>query len=307
MAKKRTQEEFIIDANIVHNNKYSYEKTIFTRLRDRIFITCPTHGEFDQIAGNHLRGRGCVKCANESVGGKLGLEFKNTFQELAQKLHNNKYEYDMSTFTYGRCKMNIICPVHGTFSQSPTAHLQGQGCRPCAIRDRCDARIAKARATFRTKANKIHGDTYGYDAVEYTNRLTPVAILCPVHGHFWQSPTVHLRGCGCPACTKYGYQYDKPALIYILITTGGFAGFGITGSLKSRLWAHTSNLKEHGIDILDIYIFSGFGRDVFNIEAYLKKTYTNVSVNIEGFKTEAFTNDRLPLVLDYLRSREDLK
>ena len=57
-----TIEEFIEKANLVHNNKYDYSKSIYKRSDEKIKIICPEHGEFEQIARNHLIGQGCPKC-----------------------------------------------------------------------------------------------------------------------------------------------------------------------------------------------------------------------------------------------------
>lgn len=53
---------------------------------------------------------------------------------------------------------------------------------------------------FITKAKSIHGNKYDYSKVEYANTATKVCIICPEHGEFWQKPSSHLRGRGCPAC-----------------------------------------------------------------------------------------------------------
>lgn len=50
-------------ANSVHNNIYSYEKAIYTGVLSKIEIICKTHGSFFQVAADHLKGRGCPKCA----------------------------------------------------------------------------------------------------------------------------------------------------------------------------------------------------------------------------------------------------
>ena len=47
-----------------------------------------------------------------------------------------------------------------------------------------------------------HGDKYNYEKVEYTNALTKVCIICPKHGEFWQTPSNHLNGSGCPDCKR---------------------------------------------------------------------------------------------------------
>lgn len=54
--------------------------------------------------------------------------------------------------------------------------------------------------TFITKAKEIHGNKYDYSKVEYVNATTKVCIICPEHGEFWQAPSKHLGGQGCPKC-----------------------------------------------------------------------------------------------------------
>ena len=69
LAKARlTQAQFIEKANKIHNNFYSYNKTIYTVSRATITITCPIHGDFEQWAGGHLEGYGCRKCGDQRHG-----------------------------------------------------------------------------------------------------------------------------------------------------------------------------------------------------------------------------------------------
>ena len=56
---------------------------------------------------------------------------------------------------------------------------------------------------FIKRARITHGDKYDYSKVKYINAKTPVLIICPVHGEFLQTPDAHLRGQGCPRCSKY--------------------------------------------------------------------------------------------------------
>lgn len=67
--------------------------------------------------------------------------------------------------------------------------------------------------TFIEKSNSVHGNKYDYSKVEYVDSKTPVCIICPEHGEFWQEPVLHLRGRGCHECGKkrqgkrYGREY----------------------------------------------------------------------------------------------------
>lgn len=60
--QRLTTEEFIEKAKHVHGNKYDYSKVNYTLSQNNVTIICPEHGEFTQIARNHLSGQGCPKC-----------------------------------------------------------------------------------------------------------------------------------------------------------------------------------------------------------------------------------------------------
>lgn len=60
---KITTESFIKRSINTHNNKYSYDRTVFNGLKCEVTITCPVHGDFVRPAGTHLyQKRGCPKC-----------------------------------------------------------------------------------------------------------------------------------------------------------------------------------------------------------------------------------------------------
>ena len=63
---------------------------------------------------------------------------------------------------------------------------------------------------FIERAKEIHGNKYDYSKIEYNGINTNVCIICPEHGEFWQTPSHHLRGCGCQKCSKkYHYTNDE--------------------------------------------------------------------------------------------------
>lgn len=59
----KTTEEFIKSAKLKQSNKFDYSKTNYTGRTNKVTIICPTHGEFEQTAKDHLNGSGCLKCA----------------------------------------------------------------------------------------------------------------------------------------------------------------------------------------------------------------------------------------------------
>ena len=53
---------------------------------------------------------------------------------------------------------------------------------------------------FIEKARSIHGEKYDYSESQYINSHSPLKIICPEHGEFWQRPDNHYFGKGCPLC-----------------------------------------------------------------------------------------------------------
>ena len=50
-------------ANKIHNYKYDYSKSVYTKSKEKITITCPEHGDFIQSAASHITGSGCTSCS----------------------------------------------------------------------------------------------------------------------------------------------------------------------------------------------------------------------------------------------------
>lgn len=62
---RKTKEEFVAEAVIVHNGKYSYPGA-YINARTDIIIECPKHGVFPQVPDAHLNGVGCPTCSSNS-------------------------------------------------------------------------------------------------------------------------------------------------------------------------------------------------------------------------------------------------
>ena len=72
-----TTEEFVERCKHIHKNRYTYEHTIYNGYYNKVTITCPIHGDFQQIAYDHLQGKGCRKCKKS----KLEIEISNILDE----------------------------------------------------------------------------------------------------------------------------------------------------------------------------------------------------------------------------------
>lgn len=202
--RKLTQKEVIEKFRKAHGDKYDYSKVIYKNMRTKVCIICPIHGEFWQTPDQHSRGVGCRKCAEY----RNSLKYRSSTKEFVERsiiIHGNKYDYSKIEYTNAWVKVCIICPIHGEFWQTPTAHLLGSGCPKCG-----NIKIGEAlrgnTVDFSYKAQLVHGDKYDYSKVFYINNHTKVEIICKEHGSFWLTPASHLRGAGCPICSKENFS-----------------------------------------------------------------------------------------------------
>lgn len=121
------------------------------------------------------------------------------FISKAKLVHGDKYDYSLVEYVDRRTKVTIVCPEHGEFAQTPNRHLSNHGCPKCSIQSRVDKRTF-TKEEFISKAIEVHGDKYDYSKVEYINGHTKVCIICPIHGETYETPSNHLRSCGCQRC-----------------------------------------------------------------------------------------------------------
>jgi hypothetical protein len=194
--KKLTTEEVIKRGEKIYGNIYDFSKTNYVNIDTKITVICPKHGEFQIRPDHFFEGCGCPKCGSER-GGDKNRSCLDEFIEKAKEVHGDIYDYSKVTYVNARKKVCIICPKHGEFWQTPDAHLRGVKCPKCAHRS-----YKYTTEEFIKIAKEIHGDKYDYSKVVYKGRKIPVCIICPKHGEFWQKPSDHFRGHGCPICNE---------------------------------------------------------------------------------------------------------
>lgn len=129
--RSKSRDKFIKEANTLHNGKYDYSLVDYKGSDKRVIIICPIHGEFKQKPKHHLSGSGCQKCAIEERSQKRRLKHEAIIQR-SNEIHQNKYKYLPIDNSNVQDKIEIICPIHGFFTQRIEDHLQGCGCPSCA-------------------------------------------------------------------------------------------------------------------------------------------------------------------------------
>ena len=128
-----------------------------------------------------------------------------TFLQKAKEFHSDDngspiYSYDLFIYESATTKGIIICPKHGQFNQTPSKHINGQGCRICGIERRGNLRrLTTEEFITRAKAMSEHSKCL-YDKVNYQGTDKIVIITCNEHGDFEQTAGQHLSGSSCPKC-----------------------------------------------------------------------------------------------------------
>ncbi|MDI6977290.1 hypothetical protein [Serratia sp. Se-RSBMAAmG] len=124
--EKRVDSDFINKAVAIHGDRYSYDEVVYLNNKNKVKIICKSHGVFEQRPDEHLSGGGCIACVHDE------LRFNNDlFVKKAMVMHNGKYDYSRVIYTSAHNKVNIICGLHGEFSQKASNHLRGDGCPKC--------------------------------------------------------------------------------------------------------------------------------------------------------------------------------
>lgn len=202
--------EFLEKAKLVHGDKYIYSNLPNEfNVTDKITIICPLHGNFQQLVFKHLRGQKCKKCSDIEKGRKLAEKAFINFKEKASKKFSYKYDYSKANYIDNHTPIEIVCPIHGVFKQTPHDHFKSPiGCQKCVL-EKMSLDQASTTEEFIKKARQIHGNKYDYSKVKYINNRIKVCIRCPIHGEFWQTPDNHLYGKGCKKCSYEKLSSNK--------------------------------------------------------------------------------------------------
>ena len=106
MPQKLNLSNFINKAKEIHGDKYDYSLVDYVNVKTKVKIICPIHGEFEKAPSNHLhktQQQGCILCSKTNL---------NSFIQKANKIHNNKYDYNLVDYKNTTKKIKIICKFY---------------------------------------------------------------------------------------------------------------------------------------------------------------------------------------------------
>lgn len=192
-----TNEEVISKIRKIHGDKYEYIiPTDYVSSKDKLGIICKKHGIFYQLLSNHLKGCGCPEC-----GDNRKLSTEDYVSKLKEKYKNDNIIFDKVKYINNHTPITLICKEHGDWSILPTSLLKNLEC-PICRKKRLYEQQAKTTERFIEEAYELYDDEYDYSNTHYKNNKTKVCITCKKHGDFWQLPNNHLKGEGCPKCSR---------------------------------------------------------------------------------------------------------
>lgn len=132
MPVKVTTEGFIERAISVHGKRYDYSEAVYVNKRTKLIVICSEHGSFQTTPEYHTSMKKKVGCPT------CGFTIKHTtmdreeyFRDRAYAVHGSKYDYSDVYYVDSTTRVTIICPEHGSFTQTPVKHYRGRGCALC--------------------------------------------------------------------------------------------------------------------------------------------------------------------------------
>lgn len=124
--KQITKDQFINRANLIHNYKYDYNKSLFTTIYNDIEIICPNHGSFFQKPTVHMYAKSnCPECniykGEEKIGIWLNLNKINYIYQHKVRINDSYHYYDFFI-----PKLNTIIEYNGMQHYKPIKFFGGQ-------------------------------------------------------------------------------------------------------------------------------------------------------------------------------------
>ena len=221
--RRLTEKDFIERANSVHSGKYTYNHD-FVSTHKKVTITCPIHGNFTQLAKNHLKGQGCPLCGQEIAKNRLSVDIVNhrktteEFKQDVKLMYGDKFEV-LGEYVNNKTLVKLYCHEkncsgveHGEFTVRPNDLLNGT--TQC---HKCSRSVGKMEEEFFNFVKEIyHGEVIFRD--RRTLEGKEIDIFLPnkkigfeIDGLYWHSEVYH--PCG-DMCKKSELAEKKGVKIY---------------------------------------------------------------------------------------------
>lgn len=196
-AKRKTHEEYIIEAKVLNPNV----KVIGTYINAKTKIThhCLIHNIYwEATPDDILHGHGCPQCKLEKIGDKKRKTHDEYVAELAIK---NPTVEVIGTYINSDTKITHRCKIHDYYWDAyPNNILKGCGCRKCQI-EKTHLPFTKTHEQYILEVKNANPNIEVLG--QYINSHTPILHKCLIHGIEWETtPSGVLGGSECPECVR---------------------------------------------------------------------------------------------------------
>lgn len=307
---KMTYEEFLSKANDIHKHKFIYNND-FDGIHKKITITCPTHGNFIQLAKKHLQGQSCPKCAIE----KLSTNKKDRnklFINQSNIRFNNLYLFPNIDNEYinSHSKLTVVCDkCNNTFTKIACDHLTSPfgGCKYCyGNTSKSENEIIDyIKSSFPSLKLSLNDRTL-LNGKEIDILIPQLKIGIEFNGLYWHSEEVHsdknYHLNKTNMCEEKGYQ-----LIQIFEDEFIYSKNIVLSKIKhilgmdygKKIMARKCNVKEitykEAKDFLLINHIQGFAKATTYVGCFYKNeliaVMTFVKTNINEWELNRFATD----------------
>lgn len=120
ISQTKSTKEFIAEAKNLHSEYYTYDRVVYHHSKQKVIITCPVHGDFEQTPYVHLAGKGCPRCSqshskNEAaIANYLDLVGEEYQREVVIPEYNKYKKFDFFLPRWG-----IYVEYDGVFHHKP--------------------------------------------------------------------------------------------------------------------------------------------------------------------------------------------
>lgn len=181
---KKTTKEFIREYEEKFGKYYDFSKSEYINARTKMIVTCPKDGDFYITPHSLLSGCGCKKCGYEKAKEKTMIS-EEEIKKRINTIHNHKYDLSRMVYKGMYEKVEIICPIHGSFWIRVHNLVNGkQGCPLCK-----ESKLEKHVAAI-LKSNNIDCerekkfDWLGKQSLDFYLPKYNIAIECQGLQHF---------------------------------------------------------------------------------------------------------------------------
>lgn len=277
--------------------------------RTKLRLKCNKDGTiWDSTKVSHfLNGTGCPECASVNIrdANRLDDELAISGFISAGFLDGTKFWRSERKGNSGHASYwHYTCPIcsddeyvqaglcSGIFEAAGSNLIKGKKSCRCSNVYKWNQQQREYQVNKIIKGESLNYKFVGWQTHDgYKTSHSKVVINCDKHGDFPIDTNDFVNSGGrCPSCATFGFDRAKPSSLYILCVDGvtsSFTGYGITCDTKTRLSAHTSELRKSGFHIADSKIFSMSGVDAQRIELMIKRKFPIASQSVRGFVREA--------------------